>query len=248
MFELFKDFKLAIFDLDGTIVLTNDLWNDAITTTLDNAGIPSTKVDELYVPGTPLFDFYELYIDKLDKKVNEYLIGETIKTFRELLVNAELEVAEGIVSFLLFLQRNNTRLALVSNSSRETVTMILTKIGYEDLFEYSVCGDEVKHKKPDPEMYKMVLNYYKNLRLSKEQIIVFEDSPAGAQAAVKAGLFPLIINNEEIKELLYPDEIRGFSDNFANLDVSYDPEFIEQVKNEMENIKRETDTNPQTLP
>jgi HAD superfamily hydrolase (TIGR01509 family) len=248
MFELFKDFKLAIFDLDGTIVLTNDLWREAISHALEEAAIPATFVNELYSPGTPLSDFYEIYVEGIDQKVKEYLIDETIKYYRELLENNELEVSEGLESFLLFLQKNSARIALVSNSTRETVNMVLSKIGYENIFELSVCGDEVKKKKPDPEMYNKVLDHFKSLRIPKEQIIVFEDSPAGAEAAAKAGLPPLIVNNEEVKKLLYPDNVRGFSDNFANLDYTIDPDLLEQVKRELENLKKETGTNPQTQP
>jgi HAD superfamily hydrolase (TIGR01509 family) len=248
MFELFKDFKIAIFDLDGTVVLTNDLWREAITETLNNATIPPTDVEELYVPGTPLDSFFEDYVVNIDNKVKDYLIGETVKHYKQQLAGTEIEVAEGLVSFLVFLQKNGTRIALVSNSEREIVNTVLENIGYESVFEFSICGDEVKNKKPDPEMYNAVLKYYKELKVPKEQIVVFEDSPAGAQGAIKAGLYPLIVSNEEIKSLLYPDEIRGFSDNFTNLDYSVNQDFIEQLRQEVENQRRELQTNPQTQP
>jgi HAD superfamily hydrolase (TIGR01509 family) len=248
MFELFKDFKIAIFDLDGTVVLTNDLWREAIIETLNKAAIPPTLVDTTYVPGTPLNDFYELYIENLDTKVRDYLVGETVKYYASRLPEVEIETSDGLASFLIFLRGNGTHTALVSNSSRAIVNEVLKNIGYENIFEYTLCGDEVSRKKPDPEMYNMVLKYFKSLRVPKEQIIVFEDSPAGAQAAINAGLNPLIVSKEPIPELIYPDDIRGFSDNFGNLDYSIDQDFLDQIKKEIENIKRENQTNPQTQP
>jgi HAD superfamily hydrolase (TIGR01509 family) len=61
-----------------------------------------------------------------------------------------------------------------------------------DLFESVVTADDVARRKPDPEMYELTL---KSLNLAPEDVLVFEDSPAGVAAAQAAGCPVVMIEN-----------------------------------------------------
>lgn len=56
-------------------------------------------------------------------------------------------------------------------------------------FAVCVCGEDVQAKKPDPEVYRQALQA---LQLPGREVIAIEDSPAGVQAAVAAGV-PVLV-------------------------------------------------------
>ncbi len=80
--------------------------------------------------------------------------------------------------------RNRKRLSLASNSPRQFVKNALIEGGMIDLFETVCTADDVTHRKPDPEMYSLTLEW---LGLAPAEVLIFEDSPSGVQAAQSAG-------------------------------------------------------------
>ena len=48
-----------------------------------------------------------------------------------------------------------------------------------------MAGDEVKRKKPEPDVYRKVLTYFK---IPETKVIAIEDSKAGSEAAISAGI------------------------------------------------------------
>src|SRR5690606_8059553 len=62
--------------------------------------------------------------------------------------------------------------ALVTATGRELTNVIIGTIG-ERHFDFTVCGDEVAHNKPDPEPYRTAV---KTLAVSPEECLVIEDS------------------------------------------------------------------------
>lgn len=88
--------------------------------------------------------------------------------------------------------RGRKRMALVSNSPRHFVEQALGEAGLMDVFEVVVTADEVTHRKPDPEMVQQALD---RMDLQPDQVLVFEDSPAGVEAAAAAGCPVWLIEN-----------------------------------------------------
>ncbi|QHI69694.1 HAD family hydrolase [Tichowtungia aerotolerans] len=88
--------------------------------------------------------------------------------------------------------RARKRLALASNSPKSFVRNALVEGRMIDLFETVCTADDVEHRKPDPEMYLLTLEW---LKLAPEETIVFEDSPAGVHAAQAAGCPVVMMEN-----------------------------------------------------
>jgi len=87
--------------------------------------------------------------------------------------------------------RGRKRLALASNSPKQFVKTALIEGRMIDLFESVCTADDVTHRKPDPEMCVLTLE---RLGVAPEEVLVFEDSPAGVQAAQAAGCPVLMID------------------------------------------------------
>jgi HAD superfamily hydrolase (TIGR01509 family) len=92
------------------------------------------------------------------------------------------------------------KLAVASSSSREWVVGHLVQRGLNAHFDCVVCGDEVVQTKPFPDVYNTAL---KKLGLPADQVIAFEDSPNGVQAARSAGIFCVAIPNPLTRQLSF---------------------------------------------
>jgi len=75
------------------------------------------------------------------------------------------------------------KLAVVTSSGRAEVEPILRAAGILDRFETVVYGGDVQHLKPAPDPYRLAVE-----RLSVKSALVIEDSEAGEQSGLAAGL------------------------------------------------------------
>ncbi len=80
--------------------------------------------------------------------------------------------------------RGRKRLAMVSNSSKQFVKNALVHGRMIDLFEAVCTADDVAHGKPDPEMYRLILEW---MDVLPAEVLVFEDHPSGVISAQRAG-------------------------------------------------------------
>jgi HAD superfamily hydrolase (TIGR01509 family) len=85
-----------------------------------------------------------------------------------------IEAAHGRVPF-----------AVVSGSTRESVTESLAALKLSDRFETLVCAGEYEKSKPDPEAFLLAAS---RLGVAPRECLVFEDTEMGVQAAKAAGM------------------------------------------------------------
>jgi beta-phosphoglucomutase family hydrolase len=81
--------------------------------------------------------------------------------------------------------RGRIPIAVVSGSTRESVTASLVTLNLLDRFDAMVCPGEYKKSKPDPEAFLLAA---KKLGVAPEHCLVFEDTEMGIQAATAAGM------------------------------------------------------------
>jgi beta-phosphoglucomutase-like phosphatase (HAD superfamily) len=89
-------------------------------------------------------------------------------------VLAHIEDAYGRVPF-----------AVVSGSTRASVTASLTALGLLDRFDELVCAGDYVNAKPDPECYLLAAS---RLGVAVDRCLVFEDTDLGLRAAAAAGM------------------------------------------------------------
>ncbi len=81
-------------------------------------------------------------------------------------------------------------LGIATSNVHQWVEKILTKTGLLHYFSAVATSDEVSNPKPDPEVY---LRCAQKLNTDVAQCLVFEDSVAGATAAISAGMRTVVI-------------------------------------------------------
>jgi len=82
-------------------------------------------------------------------------------------------------------QHGQLPFAVVSGSTRESVTASLRSLNLLDRFDTLVCAGDYKKGKPDPEAFLMAAA---RLGVAPESCLVFEDAEIGIQSATAAGM------------------------------------------------------------
>ncbi|MEA4876135.1 HAD family phosphatase [Anaerorhabdus sp.] len=113
-------------------------------------------------------------------------------------------VKPGLFELLDACKKNNVKIAIASSSHFEYVKMLLDHMTREFEFDFILCGDMVKNKKPDPEIFNTVIE---NLHVNPAETLILEDSLMGLIASKKANALAGFIEdcvekNDEIDQLL----------------------------------------------
>jgi beta-phosphoglucomutase len=104
--------------------------------------------------------------------------------YRELMKPRTAEsLVPGIREFLL--RHKDLPLALATNAEPANVDFVLDSAGLRSFFRIIIDGHQVTNPKPHPEIYLRVAD---GLEVSPEECIVFEDSHAGVEAGLAAGM------------------------------------------------------------
>jgi len=175
-------FKAYLFDCDGTIVDSMPLHYIAWKTALAEWNC----VDEQLfygLGGAPVREIISLLNQKhgLNMPVNE-VSSRKESIYLQLLpqLKAIPEVVEHIEA-----GQGRIPLAVVSGSTRESVTASLLAVKLLDKFDALVCAGDYKKSKPDPEAFLLAAA---KLGIAPETCLVFEDADLGIQAAKAAGM------------------------------------------------------------
>jgi beta-phosphoglucomutase len=124
------------------------------------------------------------------------------------------------INYLQEVRQKGLRTALASMSYRPQVKRVLGILGLSDAFDFVASRDDVENGKPDPEIYFLVA---RQLGVSPQDCLVLEDSPAGVKAALVAGMNVVAVSTPFTRQRLYeslllpPQHIVGDPDEFPQV-------------------------------
>lgn len=127
--------------------------------------------------------------------------------FRERLEAGEVKLRPGVRRLMLEAASSGLQLALVTNASRASLEPFLEHIlepGLRDRIGAIVSGEEVKRKKPAPDLYRLVLH---RLRRRPGECIALEDSAMGLAAARAAGIPAVVTVNADTRDQEFADAL-----------------------------------------
>jgi HAD superfamily hydrolase (TIGR01509 family) len=112
--------------------------------------------------------------------------------YPDLLRDVRLPLREGVMALMQDCRSRGVRMGIATTTSRVCVEALLRLHlgpGWPHWFDARVCGEDVRRKKPDPEVYVRAL---RQLGACPSQAVAIEDSPAGAASARGADL-PVVL-------------------------------------------------------
>ena len=106
----------------------------------------------------------------------------------------------GVEEYIADAKRLGLRLGVASSSRRDWVEGHLTRLGLVQHFDAITCADDVERVKPDPALY---LKAAERLGVAPSHAIALEDSPNGALAAKRAGIYCVTVPNALTQQLVF---------------------------------------------
>lgn len=177
------DIKTILFDLDGTLIDTNELIIASFEHTFRTFNHSFTRDEMKAFNGPPLRNSFQ----SIDPDNAE----EMIATYREFNVKYHddyVEIFPGVIDTIEQLTRKNINMAIVTNKARYVVKLGLSLTGLDHYFpkEKVITIDDVNHPKPHPESVIKAMDIVNGQ--AKTTLMVGDtsyDIDAGHQAGVK---------------------------------------------------------------
>lgn len=184
--------RAVVFDLDGVLANTEDLYEQACETVLGRRG--KTYDDPLreQMMGRPVVDAIRIMIDahELADPVDALMLE--CREVLQVLMETSLAPMPGVVELLDALQAANLPVAVATSAMREYADFVLTRLNLRQRFRFILTSEDARCGKPAPEIYLLAT---KRLDLIPSQMMVLEDSANGCRAAVTAGAFTVAVPN-----------------------------------------------------
>ncbi|KKW16832.1 MAG: hypothetical protein UY57_C0032G0007 [Candidatus Kaiserbacteria bacterium GW2011_GWB1_50_17] len=184
-------FDAVIFDMDGLMFDTEQLGLEGYRHAAHQHGYNLESAAFHDIIGRTVSDAKRLLQEKFGSDFPVEKIREGRRRYLAETRNASgIPIKSGLMELLEYLKKKKVPLAVASSSSRRGVERNLKNVGIIDNFKVIVCGDEVTHGKPHPEMYLKTADL---LSKHPSTCIVLEDSLPGIEAAHAAGTIPIMI-------------------------------------------------------
>jgi beta-phosphoglucomutase len=178
-----KSTRVCLFDLDGTLVHTDDIYYAVWETMLRDYGVSLTP--ELYrksIAGNSdssvvrqLIPFCS--VDVISAKKDAAFLAH-IQTGRQ-----SIPVVNGSLAFVKQMYRLGCPIAVVSNANRPVAEELLRRSGLDLYVDFVVAAGETERPKPHPDPYLAAIARYAT---TPEHAILFEDSKTGLMSACAA--------------------------------------------------------------
>tara|TARA_Y100001980_G_scaffold43338_1_gene21663 strand:- start:1044 stop:1715 length:672 start_codon:yes stop_codon:yes gene_type:complete len=175
--------KGILFDMDGTVLASEGLFDKAIKIFLEEKNI-IIKSQELNIfKGLSYKDFYPKFTKKFKIRDEVELIRKRIRTNLYKLMETDLKYINGFKSFHKdIIKYSDIKTAVVTNTTRKSYEKIQSIVNINKYFNYSITVTEAKKPKPSPEPY---LQAMERLNLIPTNTIIIEDSKTGFLSALK---------------------------------------------------------------
>lgn len=209
--------KALLFDVDGTLADTEPhghlpAYNEAFAEAgLDWQWDPELYRELLLMPGGR--ERIQHYLEAFNPELGEHRDDieadarawveriHKIKSryFQRLVKSGQVPLRPGVRRLIREAKQQGLLIAIVTNASKRSLEPFLLYTLGEDLrkkVDFVVSGEQVKNKKPSPDLYRMALL---KLGVQAEESIAIEDSSMGLTAARLAGIATLITINEDTR-------------------------------------------------
>lgn len=187
--------KLIIFDLDGVLIDSRELHYQALNDAL-------REIDDKYVinreehlstyDGLPTKAKMKMLSERKDLPYSMHDRVWRKKQDATLFRIDSLPKDQKIIDICLMAKQRGYKIAVASNSIRDTVKMTLMRIGIMDYVDYYQTNEDVVRSKPSPQMY---WNCMIALNAIPSTTIIIEDSHIGRQGAIDSGSKLLPVEN-----------------------------------------------------
>ena len=188
--------KLIIFDLDGTLIDSMNVWREVDTKFFAKRNMPfpedlfdnmqSNNITGMAVHFKNRFSLTE---------TAEEIVSEWLREV-DYAYNNNINLKPGAYELLNLFKEKNIKLAVGTSNERGLTNAVLKRHNILDYFDSIVCGCDCENGKPAPDIFLKIAS---NLNTNSKECLVIEDSLLGVRAAKNAGMSVLAVADDQSK-------------------------------------------------
>ncbi|MDO5440501.1 MAG: HAD family phosphatase [Erysipelotrichaceae bacterium] len=177
--------KAILFDLDGTLVNSEDYYMKSMVKIAKSLGADAKESDFHICIGKDMDETYRIFEDFVKKpkdtwikQYNDYFSKVDPINFKELLFDDVIDTLKGI-------KEKGIKVGICSMSPTSYIEKCVKECGFDEYVDYYISGETCKNNKPAPDIYLKALN---DLNLKADEALVVEDATTGLLSAKTAGI------------------------------------------------------------
>jgi len=183
--------EAVIFDLDGVLIQTEEIWDDVREAYAAEHGARYDAEAQRAMMGMSSLEWSAYMNEELGMPVEPAEISAEVVRRMEARYHERLPLIEGAVEAVERLAARWS-LGLASSSNRPLIDAVLELSGLSPSFVATVSSEEVERGKPAPDVY---LECARRLGVAPTGCAAIEDSHAGIRSAKSAGMRVVAIPN-----------------------------------------------------
>ncbi|XP_023342158.1 uncharacterized protein LOC111711905 [Eurytemora carolleeae] len=188
----FKSVKCVLFDMDGLILDTENLYTLGTQTILQEYGKEYSWEFKAKLMGKRTDEVARMIIEHYQLPLKpEQWIQRSTEVYQQLFPN--VKSLPGVSKLVHHLAKHNIPIAIATSSSTSAFEMkTRNHSGLFSLFDLIIKGDnpEVRRAKPSPDIFLLAAS---KLNIAPEDCLVVEDAPLGVQAGLDGGMQVLMV-------------------------------------------------------
>ena len=198
-----KEFKAALFDLDGVVFDTEPqysiFWGGQF-----RRYYPEHPGMEQLIKGMTLVEIYEKYFQ--DKDIQERITRE-LDEFEQTM---DFVYVKGFENYVKSLRGRGVKTAVVTSSNMAKMENVYRKRPeFKTYFDAILTSEDFAESKPSPDCYQRAAQRF---GLTKDECVVFEDSFNGLKSGRAAGMYVVGLATTNSPESIAPFADRVIKD------------------------------------
>ena len=203
--------KAVIFDMDGLMIDSERVTYNEYVKKLAQLG-HHDFTEELYrnCLGKNKPGICQVFIDHYGQDFPMTEVWDDVHVWIDESLRQYVPKKKGLVELLEYLKANNYKTIVATSSGRARVDEILKNADLTKYFDDTICGDEVTHGKPHPEIF---LTACQKLGVAPEDALVLEDSEAGILAAYDGHIDVICVPDMKYPEPQFVEKVTKIVDS-----------------------------------
>lgn len=203
-----KKYKYILFDWDGTLAKTLDVWLNAykevaLELDIDLSAFDDKEVVEIFF-GKQGEGYKKFGIENIDE------VYEKVKSIVDIKVKS-VDSYNYVNETLEKMKNNGVKMALHTTSNRNLLYPAITNLNLEKYFEIILTKDDVINPKPDPEVIEKELKY---LGANKDECLIVGDSDKDIITGKNAGIDTCLFYPEENEKFYKKEDLLKEKPNY----------------------------------
>ncbi|HBU27739.1 TPA: hexitol phosphatase HxpB [Candidatus Uhrbacteria bacterium] len=190
--------EAVIFDMDGLLIDSEPLWQEAQITSFKRVGILLDRKMCLETMGLRVDDVVDHWNDTFPGNIQDK--DSVIRDILSGVISLVIEKGrprEGVYEILKFIKSKHVKTAIASSSQLTLIKTVVQKLGIEAYFDELYSAEMEEYGKPHPGVY---ITTASTLDVAPEKCLALEDSFNGLLSAKAARMQCVCVPDESIRQ------------------------------------------------